>query len=375
MAARRRGQNEGSVYLQRAGLWAGAASVGAGRRKYVYGRTRQEAAAKLARLLADYGRGVRDYSGRLTVAQLASQWLEYKRSRVALRTGRRYGELLRLHVLPALGGLLAVRLGPSDLLGAYEALLRKGLSPQTAKHVHRAVYSMLEDAVRWDLIGRNVARLVESPRVPRREMRALSWGEVQALLDAARGDPFEALWALAVGTGMRSGEMLGLRWEDVDLERRLAQVRRSRKDDGTAGPFGELKTDRSRRVVAMPEFVADALGRRRLVAGGAALVFCTHDGRPLRVDGLARRLRPMLALAGIVGKLRVHDLRHTAVSLMLQRGVSLTDVSAQTGDSVEVLARVYAHVLPGAAERAASVMDGALAVQVAGRGGFVPTSR
>lgn len=227
-------------------------------------------------------------------------------------------------------------------------------------------------AVRWGMISRNVAELVDPPRVPEYEARFLTIAEARAFLEAARGDRLEALYSVALALGLRQGEALGLRWADIDLDARALHVTHALvRVPGGGLQLLEPKTKRSRRGLALPEAVVRALRAHRArqleerLASGAAwqdlgLVFTTYDGRPLQathvLTGSFHRIREK---AGI-GRLRFHDLRHSAATLLLAQGVPQRVVMEQLGHSTLAMTQRYTHVVPQLMNDAAAAMDRAL---------------
>jgi len=372
MPTRKRGQNEGSIYQRKSdGRWVAAVSIRGGKRKAVYGRTADEARQKRDEIKRQVADGSFVSSDRLTVEQLSQQYLESLHSTVKSSTHRRYEQLLRKHVLPFIGPTQVKKLQPGQLEALYGEVVRKGLSPQTAVHVHRVVHAMLARATRWQLIGRNVASLVKPPRVKYREMRALTPKEVKQLFDAASDTRLEALWRLAIGTGMRLGELLALKWQRIDLDRRTLRVEATLENDPERGLINsEPKTAGSRRTIHLTNSLTKALethrarqNRERMKLGHAwadgDYVFSSTFGTPLNMQNLGRRdFKNLRVSAGIVGHVRMQDLRHTAISLALSEGVAPTDVANMAGhSSVAVTLQRYAHALPEAPRRAADAIE------------------
>ena len=257
---RKRGQNEGSIYQRKDGRWVGAASLGNGKRKTVYGRTADAARQKIDDIKRQVTDGTFVSSDRLTVDQLSQQYIESLRTTVRRSTYRRYEALLKNHVLPVIGTIQIKQLQPAQLESIYSGVLRKGLSAQSAVHVHRVVHAMLAKATRWQLVGRNVASLVKPPRVEYREMRTLTPPEVKELFSAASGTRYEALWRVAIGTGMRVGEILALKWQFVDFDRRSLRVVVTLENDPDLGLINsEPKTKSSRRTIHLTDSVLRAL--------------------------------------------------------------------------------------------------------------------
>jgi integrase len=378
----RRVNGEGSVRRRPNGRWEARLAVvdAAGKlhRHSFFAATRREAGQRLREALAQRDGGVIAPGARETVDRFLVTWLEGVKPRLRPRSWDRYEEHVRLHLVPTVGRVPLSRLSPGDVQRANAALLDGGLAPATVRRAHATLRAALQDALRWRQIISNPAALVSPPRAPQREMAALGPEEARALLRAAQGDPLEALWVLAVTAGLRQGELLALRWDDVDLDGgsvsvtgTLTRVRRETRADGeskTHQVIASPKTARSRRRVDVGTLAVDALRthRRRQIEDrlraanlwvDRGLVFCGPTGgflQPVSVNGELRRL---LAAAGLP-LIRFHDLRHTAATLLLGRDVNPKKVSEMLGHStVAITLDTYSHVLPGMHRQAARVMD------------------
>ena len=348
MTGRRRGQGEGSIYRRSDGRWVAVLDLGwrdgKRTRKYFYGRTREHVARKLARALVRHQQGYEFANEQLTVEQFLGRWLEAKQGTVTFGTWRRYEELVRLHVNPRIGKRRLARLKPDQLQSFYTEL-QANRSPATVLKVHRMLHSAFKLAVRWEAMPQNVTELVLAPPTRQRhEFDTFTVEQARGFLKAVHGDRLEALYVLAITTGMRQGELLGLRWRDVDLERgRLQLVRR-------------LKTRQSRRAVVLPELAVTALvehcqrqAAEREQQGSRweeqDLVFPSTVGGPLDPHNLReRRFYPLLDRAGLP-RIRFHDLRHSCATLLLSEGVHPKIVSDLLGHSqIGITLDLYSHV-------------------------------
>ena len=220
--------------------------------------------------------------------------------------------------------------------------------------------------MRWGLIVSNACAGVDPPKVPRKEFRVLDAAEAKQLIEVASGDRLEALLVLAICTGMRQGELLGLQWRDVDFDRGVVTVRRQLSESGVDGPeLAELKTEKSRRSIALPASAVASLRMHRERYGAeplpTALVFTADRGGPVHKRNLLRRwFYPLLKRAGLP-KVRFHDLRHTHASLLLAEGVHPKVVQERLGHSqVSVTLDVYSHVAPSLQVEAAAKVDALL---------------
>ena len=383
--AGRRGHGEGSIHRRADGRWVAVIDLGwtrgKRRRKYVYGSTRREVQHKLQQVKQDMSKSGAPSDDRITVERYLSDWLEATETTVRPSTYIKYESAVRLHVLPNLGRLPLARMTPQQISRLYAALLQGGLTPQSVVHVHRILHRALQQAVRWGVVSRNVVSLVDPPRVPRREMHVFTPEQVQRLLAGARDTRLDALLTLAVTTGMRQGELFALRWSDIDLNAGHLTVRRALvRAAGGGTTFAEPKTTGSTRRVQLSGLAVDALRRqwrcqqderRRTNAwSDTELVFASLHGNPLNPQNLLQRgFYPLLDRLSLP-KIRFHDLRHTAATLLLAAGVHPKIVSEMLGHTdVGITLNLYSHVIPGLHERAAAAFDELLAPETSEQAG------
>jgi integrase len=354
----RRGNREGCVAQRPDGSWYGYVSLDHGRRKWYTGKTRADVQAKVAQGVRATLEGVPIPPERGTVAQFLDAWLdETVRTKVRPSTYASYRDLVRLHLQPELKGIRLSRLTPAHVQGMLNRKLGSGLSARRVDYIRAVLRSALNQALRWGLVTRNAAALAQSPRVIKREVQPLSPEEALTLLKAVRGDRLEALYSVALALGMRQGEILALRWQDIDFDARIIEVRHSLQWSDGSFSLGEPKSERSRRRLGpLPGELLDALrahkGRQvedRLAAEAWDewnLVFTTTRGRPLHGTDVTHAFQAHLAKAGLPRK-RFHDLRHTAASFLLAEGVSPRVVMEILGHSqVSLTLNTYSHVMP-----------------------------
>jgi integrase len=368
----KRGHGEGSIYQRKDGRWVGSISLPGAKRKDFYGQTRRAVAKKLAAALRDTQQGLPVTNDRITVQQFLERWLdEVAKPKVGPRTYESYRQQLRLHVLPELGKKRLTQLSPADLQRYMNQKLAGGLSPRTVQY-HRAILRRaLSQALRWGLVARNIATLVDPPRVPRKQIEPLSPEETEQFLRAVRGQRLEALYTVALALGLRQGEALGLRWADVDLERAVIRVQVQVQRIAGTLQLTELKTDKSRRTVSLPAFAVDALREQkirqleeRLLAGARwqdhGLVFPSTIGTPMDARNLVKQYHALLERAGLPRK-RFHDLRHTCATLLLIQGEDLNVVKEVLGHSqISITADLYQYVVEALKRRAADKMQALL---------------
>lgn len=374
---KRRGHGEGSIYQRKDGRWCATVTVGRDatgklKRRYIYGATAKEVQEKKTRLLADQLNGLPVEPSKQNLKQFLETWLEdTAKTSVAPRTYARYESLVRVHIVPALGNIALGKLSAQHLQRFYRQKQEAG-EHNIAKKCHVLLHRALGQALRWGLVPRNVADLVDAPRVPHKEMKVLTPEEAQKFLEAAQGDRFYALYALAIACGLRLGELLGLKWEDIDFGAGTLQVRRQLQWVKGGPQFMEPKTKQSRRTIFLPPLAVTALKEHRKkqreerlrladVWQDNGLVFCTEIGTPINPPNLHRRsFRPILERAGVT-RVRFHDLRHTCATLLLMEGTNPRVVQEQLGHSnIATTLGLYSHVLPSMKKQVADTMESIL---------------
>lgn len=369
---RKRGHGEGSIYYSEdKGLWVGQLRTEFGR-KTVYGQTRQVVQQKLAEVRRGVESGLAPAPERQTVGQYLKAWLQTVEPTVRTSTWDRHESDLRLHIIPRIGHVRLTKLTAQQVQWLYAECLRYGLATTTVNHLHGRLHKALDAAVRLGLVVRNVADLVDPPSVAHHEMSPLTRDEARAFLERTQQDRYGPIYGVAIATGLRMGELLALRWEDVDLDGRSLQVKRSVRFKPRVGfVWSDAKTRRSRRRVVYSAQIAEVfrahrvkqLGDRLMVGPGwedNGLVFCTTMGRPIAGGNLLKGFQRALAHQGLARR-RFHDLRHTAATLLLLGKVNPKVVSEMLGHaSVSITLDLYSHVLPDMQQDAAEVMASVL---------------
>jgi integrase len=308
----------------------------------------------------------------LTVGAYLADWLAHVRTRVRPTTYEGYEVLIRLHIAPTLGSALLSDVGPLDVQRLYGRLLAPGgaraLSAGTVLNAHLVLTQALGQAVRWGLVGTNPAAGAQPPRPRRAELHSVDAELAAKILEAATGSEIELPVALAIGTGMRRGEILALRWADVDAARETAYVRRTLQPTATGLVFSEPKTRRSKRSVALPRFLEPLFerqlraqeGRRELAAEhwqDLDLIVDSGLGEPINPDSFSSAWRRLVKERGFP-HVRFHDLRHAHATLMLLKGVHPKIVSERLGHaSIGITLDTYSHVLPSMQSEAAAAVD------------------
>ncbi|MGD0157925.1 MAG: tyrosine-type recombinase/integrase [Terracidiphilus sp.] len=336
--------------------------------KFIHGGLRS-AQAHLNRKLAerDLGRNIR--SSRQTVGQYLDHWLDIcARPRLRAKSFRDYSGLLARYVRPHLGSRSFGELAPAEIQKLYSDLLKRKLSPRTICYTHAVLFSALRQAVRWKLLLANPAEDVHLPRQPRRRFTVFDVSQAKQFIAAISGHEYEALFALALTTGMRPSEYLALTWTDFDLERGTVSVSKTLERRRGGWCFEDTKRERSRRMIKLQNWVLALLRKlgersKPVEPKPEDLVFMSNSGGPVHESKfVGRHFKPLLRLAGLPN-IRLYDLRHTAATLALSAGVSPKVVSEQLGHaSVAFTLEVYSHVLPHMQETAAMRVEALLMV-------------
>lgn len=345
-----------------------------GKRRYlnktIHGN-KKDADKYLTSKLRDKDLGINIQPASESLGEYLDKWLETSaKPRVRSRTYDDYSALMDRYVRKPLGGIKLSDLRPLDIQNLYRSMQDRELSPRVIRYTHAVLSSALKQAVKWDMLHRNPAIAVDLPRMVRNEMKAMSAIEVGRFLNAVKGTRHYALFNLAITTGMRPQEYLGLKWSDIDLEKGTATVRRAivwNRQKGGGWALAEPKTSRSRRTIPLPASTVTALiehrrqqGVERLRIGAEwrdhGLAFPTTIGTPYTLSSLTNKyFKPALAKSELSG-FSLYSLRHTHATLLLANGENAKVASERLGHSTIVLTLdTYSHVLPdmqkGAAER------------------------
>lgn len=371
-----------TIYEGADGYWHGRVTVGvkdngSPDRRHVMARTKSAVVTKVRALEKKRDLAQVQRAGlRWTVEGWLEHWLEHIAAPDLRPTsGAAYRNAIRKHLIPGVGQQRLDRLEPEHLERLYRRMIDNGAKPATAHQVHRTIRTALTEAQRRGHIGRNVAALARPPRIEVEEIEPYSIEEVHAILAAAATRPNHARWAIALALGLRQGEALGLRWTDVDLDRGLLTVRKSRRRPiyrhgcgGTCGKYpgwcpqrivtngeiGDTKSRAGRRVVGLPAPLVELLKehqaeqsvdreRARQLWRDTGYVFTSTTGEPLNPNSDYHRWKALLRAAG-VRDARLHDARHTAATVLLILGVPERTVMGIMGWSSTAMAARYQHV-------------------------------
>lgn len=375
----RRQAGEGTIIQRKDGRFEARITIGRtpeGKQVYrsFYGKTAEEVAAKLDEARQRRAGGIVLTGKRHTVAKHLRAWLATLETKVdggelEVSTFRRYRQIVENNLIPLIGSIALTELTPTHVEQMYGEARAKGLSQRTVSHLRAVLRTSLRQAERDGHIARNVASLASPPKVRRTHRPVLTGDQVDRLLSGSKDEPLHALWRLTVLTGMRQGELLGLRWQDVDLEGASLRIEHALKRD-RAGclTLGQTKTEQSRRHIGLGAGTVAVLrahkarqNEDRLRVGDAwhdeDYVFARPNGQPLYGTLVHRKWVALSERLGLP-KIAFHDLRHTAASHMLAGGIDLALVSEQLGHSTIRLTRdTYIHVMPDQMRQVADRME------------------
>jgi integrase len=348
-----------------------------GRRRYVSGRTKEEARKALREARSNSDAGLVFDGGTVTLASYLDRWLaDSVKDTVRQRTYERYESIVRVHIKPTIGRVKLKALTPAHARALYRQKLDSGLSPRTVNYIHVTLHKALSQAVSDGLVQRNAAQ-VKAPRPEKPEIKPLSPDQARKLIGAAyeTADRYAALYVVALHTGMRAGEMLGLRWDDLDLDASGAtpalQVRRTLSETRAGHKF-ELPKSGKGRSIKLSRKAVEALRSHRakqaeekLRLGSlwedSGLVFPTTTGTTTSgTNLLGRHFKPLLKRAGLP-PIRLHDLRHTCATILLMAGKHPKFVQEMFGHAnISITLDTYSHVIEGMDGGLADAMDDAL---------------
>jgi integrase len=382
--SKRRGANEGGIHERKVdGRWEARLNLGwhDGKRvrKSYFASTREEVAKLLADAKAQHDKGIPIPHSGSTVAGFLLGWLDTVKSTVRPRSYESYELHVRHHINPEIGSVRLSGLRPEHIRRLLKRKLDSGLSPQTVVHMRTVLNTALRQAIGDRLLSWNPVSSVKRPKVRRRAHNEFTSEQARAFLAAAENTRLGTAFAIGLSLGLRRGEVLGLRWCDIDLEAMTLRVEQTlqrvrAKVIGAAGfVASEPKTERSRRTLALPAMLIPLLRRHRArqaqerLAAGAdwadslgGLLFTTAHGRPIEPRDVQAEFKATLAAAKLPD-MRLHDLRHAAASFLIAQGLPLRLVMEVLGHStIALTADTYGHLERGMMTEAASRMDALL---------------
>jgi integrase len=356
--AKRRGNQEGTIY-KRGNRWCAQVRVN-GRRLTKYGATQGEVREWLKETISQVDNGLTITPK--TLGEFLPSWLETIRSSIRLSSYGTYKVHVDYHLVPALAEIKLQDLRPDHIQRFYTAKLESGTSKSTVRMCHAILHRALGDAVKWGLLARNVCNAVSKPKGKQREMSVWDTDQVARFLQAAQGHRWEALFYLAVTTGLRQSELLGLFWTDLDWQAGKLYIQRQYY----RGQLTEPKRISSRRPIVLGEVAIRKLRERQEIQARErerghweeqGFIFTSRGGQPASREVLRKTFIRLTKEAGLP-KIRFHDLRHTAATLMLTQGVHPKVVSERLGHAnIGMTLATYSHVLPSLQEDVAARFD------------------
>lgn len=367
---RERANGEGSIYQRNDGRWAASITLANHKRKTFYGKTKAQVREKLRVALNEQKEGTLVTGPQQSVKAFLEYWLEeVHKPTIKIGTYTGYRIILDKHIIPAIGYIQLQKLTVQHVQSFYTAKVQENLSAPRIRSIHRVLHKALTYAVRLNYVSRNVCDFVSLPRLVKRDIEPLTLEQAQKLIQAAKGHTLECMIPVALATGMRRGELTALRWKDIDMDKKVLQVRHSVNRYGSSGWVeSSPKTERSVRSIALPDFVIDALKQhrarqleKRLAAGSRweenGLVFPNGRGRFLESSHLYALFSHLLERAGLP-QIRFHDLRHSAATLLFSMGVHPKVVQELLGhSSIKTTMDIYSHMLPSIQREAMDKMD------------------
>ena len=379
--AKKRANGEGSIRKRKDGRWEGRYTAGhdpeTGKAIYknVLGRSQAEVKEKLKQAIGEAQALDITKAGKYTVGEWMEVWFQdYAKIKVRPSSHQTYQGYIHNHIRPNIGDIPLEKLTSLDLQKFYKKLLAqgrvdrveakgqlKGLSAKTVRNIYQILSSALKLAQEQRLILSNPAEGCALPRVEHQEMKTLTTVQLASFFQEARESGVFELYYLELATGLRRGELLGLKWEDVDLERGDLRVRRQVSRINGEVVEAPRKTKNAYRTLPLAEDTVGVLKEQRKEVGNSPWVFPSPNGGPISPDSVLHMLHRVLKRAGLP-KVRFHDLRHTFATLVLQNGVDVKTVSGMLGHfSAGFTLDTYAHITSAAQRQAAQTMGSVLA--------------
>jgi integrase len=368
--AQKRGNNEGSIYKRSNGTWRAQVTL-QGKRLTFTAKTKRDAQAWLRKTLDEIDNGLNFESTKTLLTTFMEEWLISIEPALRYNTIKQYEQVTHQYILPVLGNYRLRDIKPEHIQRLYNNMVKSGYGLRTVQIVHSVFHRALVHAVKLGLLARNPDDATTPPKPKRKEMLFLDENQAQQFLIAAKtqNDRFYTLYYLAIATGMRQGELLGLKWADLDWEKGELQVRRQlTKKKGGGFELTAPKTRAGIRRINLGKNTLEVLQEHRqeqfleMQSTGAYwqdqdMVFTSKVGTPMDRSNLRWFFKKLLKDAGLPN-IRFHDLRHTAASLMLNNGIPLIVVSRRLGHAQpSITLDVYGHLIPGKQQEAASLMD------------------
>ena len=366
--AKKRANSEGSIYKRANGTWSVQATLQGHRLSQTF-KTQGECQEWLKKTRGQIDDGMTLASTKISLREFLPGWLTSTKTTIGPRTWQHYEQLIRTYIIPNLGEIKVRDLRPENIQAFYNRLFDGEVGVYTIRKIHITLHGALQQAVKTGMIGRNPASFAQPPKEPANEMSILNESQVSQLLVAAQGHRLEALIHLAVISGMRQMELLGLKWSDLDWIKQTLKIERQLlKPNGNGVKFSAPKTRYGKRSIALGKKTVEILRKHyeqqqadQHKAGEAwkeyGLIFTTQNGTPINARNLLRDYKKLLHSAGLP-PIRFHDLRHTAASILLNQGVPVIIVSRRLGHArASITLDIYGHLIPTMQNEVAEMID------------------
>jgi integrase len=366
--AKKRGNSEGSIYKRPNGTWSVQATLQGHRLSRTF-NTQRECQEWLKKTRGQIDDGMTLASTKIGLGDFLYSWLTGTKTSKVRGTWRHYEQLIRTYIIPNLGKIKVRDLRPEHIQAFYNRLFERQVGVYTIRKIHITLHSVLQQAVKTGMIERNPASFVQPPKEPANEMTILNTSQVSQLLIAAQSSRLEAIIHLAVISGMRQMELLGLKWSDLDWIKQTLKIERQLlKPDGEGVKFSSPKTRYGKRSISLGVKTVEILRKHyekqqaeQRKAGEAwkeyGLIFTTQNGTPMHPRNLLRDYKKLLHTAGLP-PIRFHDLRHTAASILLNQGVPVITVSRRLGHAkASITLDIYGHLIPTMQTEVAEMID------------------
>jgi integrase len=351
----RRSRGEGTIYVRPDGLWVAQITLPSGKRKTKYGKNQQTVRSWLLEARKAAKDGFMTDVGNITFVELIERYYaDVAIHTLKPKTLESYETLIRIHIKPELGNIKLNQLTPVHLQTLYSEKIKAGYSKRTVQYIHSIIRRILSQGVKWGMTTRNIADATDAPKNSPKPPEMLTEDQVKKLLASAKGR-LKTILSLAVLTGMRRSELLGLYWEDVDLKNGAVHVKHTAQSLRGRGVYiGEPKTEKSKRTITLPQSIVQTLAEQDPKVG---LVFHTSSGKPIAPRNLLRDLQNLLEKCGLP-KVTFHSLRHFHASTLLKINIHPKIVQERLGHSrIDTTLDLYTHLVPGMQKEAADKID------------------
>ncbi|MBI5954429.1 MAG: site-specific integrase [Chloroflexi bacterium] len=362
---KRRSRGEGSIYyLDKKKLWVAKITLPDGKRKVKYAKDQKAVRDWLAKTQIELRQGILVKDDNITFEKFVTDYMEnVRKNSLRPKTFEVYSYLLKLHINPEIGHIKLVQLRPDHLQSLYAKKVTSGLSKRTVQFMHAIIHKALKQALKWGMVNRNVADLVEAPKPKRQSLTVWDSQQVNTFLSSCKDHRFFPIFVVAIYCGMREGELLGIHRENIDLSKGTIRVMHQAQSLKGGMVITDPKTESSKRLITVPKTALDVLKSHiKGLENKTGLIFSTSTGKPISPSNLQKAFREETEKAGLP-RIRFHDLRHTSATLLLEAGVHPKVVQERLGHSqISMTLDLYSHVLPSMQKEAADKMEDILSI-------------